>query len=210
VDLNTLKPVWAIDTLDNIDATPALDVESDTSIALYTGNTILNRTKKGTVCTIRRVNALTGETEWTYDVPNVAYQKKQDVGCYASPVVGQNSISDLVFFTVANGKNGSSIIALEKATGKLVWENAMESNSVSSPVAVYNENGDAWILQAEQSGLIHLMNARTGEVLDSLQLTADDAEAVLEIKASPAVYGNLMLIGTTGTKAGGVYCIKID
>jgi hypothetical protein len=75
---------------------------------------------------------------------------------------------------------------------------------------VYNENGDAWILQAEQSGLIHLMNARTGEVLDSLQLTADDAEAVLEIKASPAVYGNLMLIGTTGTKAGGVYCIKID
>ena len=77
-------------------------------------------------------------------------------------------------------------------------------------MAVYNENGDAWILQAEQSGLIHLMNARTGEVLDSLQLTADDAEAVLEIKASPAVYGNLMLIGTTGTKAGGVYCIKID
>jgi len=86
----------------------------------------------------------------------------------------------------------------------------LEGPTVSSPVAVYNAEGDAWLVQAEESGKIHLMNASTGDIVNTLQLKAEYNEAELEIKASPAVYGNLMVIGTTGTKAGGVYCIKID
>ena len=55
------------------------------------------------------------------------------------------------------------------------------------------------------------MNARTGAILDSLQLSPiENAEATLVLEASPAVYGNLLVIGTTGANAGGVYCIRID
>jgi len=103
------------------------------------------------------------------------------------------------------------VIALNKADGSLVWETVLEGPSISSPVAVYNENGDAWLVQAEQNGKVHLMNARTGAILNSLQLEPvanPDANIVLE--ASPAVYGNLLVIGTMGGEAGGVYCIKID
>lgn len=209
VDVNTLTPVWAVDTEDNIDSTPALDVEGET-VALYTGNTILNRTAKSAVCTIRRLDALTGKTVWVYEVPELTYVKKQDVGVYASPVVGQGSIRDLVIFTVTNGKSSAKVIALNKADGKVVWETALESGGKSSPVAVYSETGDAWLVQAESNGKIHLMNAKTGKIVDTLQLTLDDAEAELTIEASPAAYGNLVVIGTTGKKAGGVYCIKID
>ncbi len=212
VDVNTLTSVWAVDTEDNVDSTPALDVEDGTAVALYTGNTIANRTGKTAACTIRRLNALTGETEWTYEAPELIYQSKNaKTGVYASPVVGQESISDRVIFTVSYGNDAPSrVFALEKKTGKVIWETALEGLSISSPVAVYNEAGDAWIVQAEQNGKIHLINASSGKIVNSLQLTASEENAELEIEASPAVYGNLMVIGTTGKNAGGVYCIKID
>ena len=210
VDLNTLSPIWAVDLADNLDATPALDVSEDgTGVALYIGNTILNKTKG--VCTICRIDALSGKTVWTYEVPELKYAKGQSIGCYASPVIGQNAISDLVIFTVTKGKEGAEVIALNKESGSVVWQTALESEGISSPVAVYNEAGDAWILQAESNGNIHLMDAQTGKILDTLLLEPiENPEGALSITASPAVYGDLMLIGTTGKDAGGVYCIKIQ
>ncbi len=77
-------------------------------------------------------------------------------------------------------------------------------------MAVYNENGDAWIIQAESNGNIHLMTGADGEIVDTLTLTSDAEGSELAIEASPAVYGNLLVIGTTGKDAGGVYCIKIE
>ena len=210
VDINTLQPVWAVDTEDNVDATPALDVEDDTTVALYTGNTLVRRRKQDDTCAIRRINALTGEVDWTYEVPDASYVKNREVGCYASPVVGQESISDLVIFTVSYGEEPAKVIALHKANGTVAWETALESPSVSSPVAVYNEAGEAWLVQAEQNGKLNLMNASTGAIVSSLQLTADAEGAQLELRASPAVYGNLLVIGSTGKEAGGVYCVKID
>ena len=203
VDVNTLKPVWALNLKDNLDATPALDVNGEAA-SLYIGNTL---TAKGT-CAIYRVNALTGEIEWMHELPELVYQKKTDVGCYASPVVGQKNLSDVVIFTVTTGSS-AQVMALNKQNGSVVWQTNLESPSVSSPVAVYNENGDAWIVQAEQSGKIHLMDGKTGAILDTLTLTAETEGAELQIKASPAVYGNLLIIGTTGKEAGGVYCIEI-
>ena len=141
-------------------------------------------------------------------LPELVYQKKTDVGCYASPVVGQKNLSDVVIFTVTTGSS-AQVMALNKQNGSVVWQTNLESPSVSSPVAVYNENGDAWIVQAEQSGKIHLMDGKTGAILDTLTLTAETEGAELQIKASPAVYGNLLIIGTTGKEAGGVYCIEI-
>lgn len=209
VDVNTLTPVWAVDTGDNVDATPALDVEDGSDVALYTGNTILNNTKG--VCTIRRLNALTGEQVWAYEVPELAYAKKQEVGCYASPVVGKGEIEALVIFTVTNGQDAAQVIALNKANGSVAWQASLESPSISSPVAVYNEDGKAWLIQAESNGNIHLMDPLDGSVLDTLTLAPiEDAEGELAIEGSPAVYGNLLVIGTTGKNAGGVYCIKIE
>ena len=66
------------------------------------------------------------------------------------------------------------MIALNKADGKVVWETALESATLSSPVAVYNEDGDAWLIQAESNGKIHLMDATDGSILDTLTLTGGE------------------------------------
>jgi outer membrane protein assembly factor BamB len=107
-------------------------------------------------------------------------------------------------YTVTNGKHGSSVLALNKADGSLAWRTDFAGEGFSSPVAVYNENGDAWILQGLGDGNIVLMKAKTGEVIDTLNLEG------AEITASPAVYGNLMVIGTTGKENSAIYCIKIQ
>jgi outer membrane protein assembly factor BamB len=200
VDVNTMKPVWAVDTDDNTDASIALDYEADGSLALYTGNTVKKQGKKG-VCTIRRLNALTGEQIWSYPV-KVDFDSDETGGCMASPVVGQQSIGNLVIFTVAKTPEGGAVIAFDKKTGNVVWQQTMAHFSWSSPVTVYNENGDAWIIQGDSEGVLQLMDGQTGAVMNSLQLEG-------AITASPAVYNNMLVVGTSGKGVSKIYGITI-
>ncbi len=200
VDVNTMKPVWAVDTDDNTDATIALDFDEDGALALYTGNTVKEQGKNG-VCTIRRLSALTGEQEWFYTV-DVEYNTTETGGCMASPVVGQQSIGDLVIFTVAKTPEGGQIIALDKKTGQVVWQQPMSHYSWSSPVAVYNESGDAWIIQGDSAGVLRLMDGQTGVVMNSIQLEG-------AITGSPAVYNNMLVVGTSGKDISKIYGIVI-
>ena len=203
VNINTLTPVWAVKTGDNMEATPALDLEPDNeTLALYTANTIQLARKAGVV-TIRRYNALTGREDWAYEVPEVVYNSKFVIGCVASPVVGENDISDLVIFTVSNGDKGSIVTALKKSNGSVAWTKTLESETFSSPVAVYNEEGKAWLVQAESNGNVHLMDAKTGDIKDTLKL-----EGLIE--ASPAVYKGTVVIGTTGKDTGAIYGIQLQ
>lgn len=203
VDSDTMKTVWAMDGGDNIDAAMALDMDGESSVSLYTGNTAYNRLGSKKNVTIRRMNALTGETVWTYDI-KCDYDKNQLSGCKASPVIGQNKISDLVYFTVnkVNG-GGSKLLALDKQTGRLVWEYAMKDESISSPVAVYNENGDAWIIQGDEGGNLTMLNARTGSVRSTINLGGP-------IEASPAVYKDYLVVGTCGKGSANMVCVKIE
>ena len=202
VDVNTMSPVWSLNLGDNIDATPALDLEYGTDLVLYTGTTINNQRKNG-ACVLSRINALTGEVVWSYTVPECKYQADYDLGLEASPVVGQEFMDDLVIFTVACGGDGSQVIALHKDDGSIAWQTTLSSNAVSSPVAVYNEGGDSWIIQAEVNGTINLLDGIDGSVLGTVKVDG-------EIEASPAVDGNLLVVGTTGRDKGGVYCFRIE
>ena len=202
VDVNTLAPVWTVDTGDNVDATIALDMENETTVALYTGNTILNQGRSG-VCTIRRLDALTGKQAWAFTVPDLVYTTEAQVGCEASPVVGQKKISNLVFFTVTSGTKSATVYALDKATGAVKWSFPLSSPTLSSPVAVYNDAGDAWIAQAEGNGKLHLIDAQTGTEKTSMQLDGS-------VESSPAVYRNVLVIATTGSDTSYIYGIKLE
>ena len=203
VDSDTMKTVWAMDGGDNIDASIALDMDGGTGVSLYTGNTAYSRLGSKKDVTIRRMNALTGEEIWTYSI-KCDYDKNQLSGCKASPVIGQYGISDLVVFTVNKvSGGGSKILALDKQTGRLVWEHALKDEAVSSPVAVYNEFGDAWIIQGDQGGNLTMLNARTGEVRNTLNLGG-------AIEGSPAVYRNYLVVGTCSKDNACMYGIRIE
>ena len=202
VDTDTMNTVWAIDAGDNVDVL-ALDMDGNSGVSLYTGDTAFAGSVTKKDVTIRRVNALTGADVWTYTVKCLR-ENNQMAGCKASPIVGQNGISDLVIFTVNMVEGGGSrMLALDKQTGKVVWEHGFTANAISSPVAVYNAEGAAWIIQADESGVLTMMDGRTGNVRSTLDLGGT-------IQGSPAVYRNYLVIGTCDKNNSYMYGISIE
>ncbi len=224
VDTTTMTTVWAVNTGDAVRAAIALDLEEGeetNTLWLYTANLINNGRTKGNV-TIRRFNAMTGEEDWAFAI-HCADGKKKDVtfnaavtpGAMASPVIGQKGLKNLVYFTLssvsATGAKALSgeaampgvIIALNKATGEVVWHKAMDAYCYSSPVAVYDEAGQGWIIQACSNGTIFLLDGLTGAEISTLEV-----EGVIE--GSPAVYDDTLVIGTTGKGTSNIYGIKIN
>ena len=214
VDTDTLQPVWAVNTGDSVMAAVALDLTEDRSLDLYTANMLNNRKKGDGTVQIRKLDALSGKELWCTEVGVYKGKKdKEDVGAKASPVIGQNKLGGLVYYTVTGlseegrtplglSEEKAALIALSKDTGEIVWSMGLESRSESSPVAVYDVDGSGWIIQCEQNGTIHLVDGLTGKEISSLKLEA-------EIEASPAVYSNVMVIGTTGKGTSFVYGIEI-
>ena len=215
VDTNTLSPVWAVNTGDSVMAAIAMDMTPDRQLNLYTANMLNNRKKGNSSIQIRRYDAMSGKEKWTAEIGVYKGKKdKTDVGAKASPVIGQNSLSDLVYFTVTGlsadgrtalgleGEPAAALIALDKETGKTVWAFGLESRSESSPIALYDQEGNGWILQCEQNGTIHLLEGLNGKEISSLSLEA-------EIEASPAAYNNVVVIGTTGKGTSFVYGIEV-
>ena len=206
--------VWAVETGDAVKSAVALDFDDDGRLWLYTANTLLNRSK-GDV-TIRRYDATTGAADWSLAL-NATKKKDYTAGAMASPVIGQYQLGDLVYYTLsyisASGSEkllGSGakaqegvLVALNKQTGKVVWAKSLGGYCYSSPVAVYNENGKGWIIQATSDGVLMLLDGLTGETINTLQLNGT-------IEASPAVYQNMLVIGTTGKGTSFLYGVKID
>ena len=213
VDTNFLAPVWAVDTGDSVLAAVALDLNGTDGLDLYTAN-MLSIRKKGNA-QIRRYDALSGKEIWTAEIGVSKNTKsKEDVGVKASPVIGQNGLSGLVFFTVTglndegreslgvSADTRAALVALDKENGKMRWAAALPSRSESSPVAVYDADGNGTIIQCAEDGTILLLDGLTGQEIHRLTVTG-------EIKASPAVYNNMMVIGTTGKGTEFVYGIRI-
>lgn len=96
----------------------------------------------------------------------------------------------------------SRTIALNKANGKVIWHHDMSANSISSPVAVYNSKGRAWIIQADGEGTLYMLDGRTGRTLSTINLGG-------KIESSPAVYKDILVIGTCSEKAQ-MYAIKLQ
>ena len=76
----------------------------------------------------------------------------------------------------------------------------MEKYTWSSPVAVYDASGNAYIVVLEGSDTgskVFLLDGKTGTLLSTF-----DAEKNME--ASPAVFGDMIVFGTRGMKIWGV------
>jgi len=202
IDLNTMKLVWAQDVLDDTNGSPVFEEDPETGKCYIYISTSLHWTadeKKQGGIPIFKIDATTGEIVWrSADYPCNTVEGVSG-GVQATCVVGQNNISDLVIFPVARTPDvgDGKLVALDKTTGKEVWSLTMKHYAWSSPVAVYDENGDAYIVQCDSAGNMFLIDGREGKVLDTINLGAN-------IEASPAVYGNTVVVGTRGQKICGI------
>ena len=199
VDLMTFSPVWARDCTDDTDAAIVLDWEEKTqTMALYTGC----QTDYQGFAYIRKINAENGDLLWEYSYP-CHTDLAVSGGVLGTPVAGRGDMSHLVVFWVGKviGRGGGgALVAFDKVSGEVVWEKIMPNYGWSSPVGVYNEDGKGYLIVCDAVGMMYLIRGTTGEILDSISLGSN-------IEASPAVYGNTIVVGTRGNA---IFGIKIS
>ena len=199
LNINTLQLVWVQDTLDDSNSTPVLEIENG-HLYLYVSTSFRLgwRSNDSATIPIWKIDAQTGEIIWHTD-----YQCYTDDGVsggvQSTIACGKNSLSDYIYVTVSKtSDNASGVLAcLKKSDGSKVWEDS-SSYAWSSPVCVYNKDGNGKVLYCNSTGGVRLLDGRTGELNDKLSIS----DGVIE--ASPAVYDSYMVVGTRDCKIWGI------
>lgn len=200
IDINTMKPLWMRSVTDDTDSTIVVEAVSDNEVYLYTACEVDIQGAGGSSY-VRKLNALTGETIWEKSYPCVL-NKDVSGGALATPVLGKKSISDLVIFNIAKTKDtpnymGGKLIAFDKKTGREVWNMTLKNYAWSSPVDIYTKDGKAYVVLCDSAGNMMLIDPKVGKVINQVNLEAN-------IEGSPAVYENMIVVGTRGQKIWGV------
>lgn len=199
IDLNTLQLVWVQDVLDDSNSTPVLSVE-DGHLYLYVSTSFHLGWRSSDVAEIPiwKIDAENGEIIW--QTPYQCYTEDGVSGGVQSTIaLGKNELSDYLYVTVARtGEAYDGVLScINKKTGSVEWEHK-SYYAWSSPVCVYNEDGTGKVLYCSCGGKMYLLDGKTGEVHDTFVLS-DGA-----IEASPAVYQNLVVVGTRDCKIWGL------
>ena len=198
LDINTMSPVWVHHVSDDSDATMILEEVSDTQVYLYTGCEVDHQGPGGSTY-MRKFNALTGEKLWERSI-RCYYDKDVNGGAMASPAIGEMNVSDYVYFNIARTHEspwGGILYCFDKNTGESVWEKTLGYYCWSSPVIVYDYDQNAYLIICDSGGYMSLLDAKTGELYDQISLYAN-------VEGSPAVYENMIVIGTRGQQIFGV------
>ena len=154
--------VWAQDTRDDSNSTPVFEWAGLDGGYIYTAPSLhwTAENSKGYIC-IYKLDAKTGEIIWEhrfdcYTVSGVSG------GVQSSPLLGKpgTQLEGLILYTIARTPNewNGKLVALDTKTGEIVWEKAMANYTWSSPVAVYDKNGNAYILVGDSIGNLVMLD----------------------------------------------------
>lgn len=200
LDLNTLKAVWVQDTLDDTNCTPVLSLEGpDHHPYVYTSTSFHPGWRASANSTapipIWKIDAVTGQIvaqNDTYHCQTIAEPTQVSGGVQGTLALGKNDLEGLVFVPVAmtEGTRGK-LVALNTSDMSVKWECDFAGYPWSSPVAVYDDSGKGYLIQCNKTGYIHLIDGQTGEILNEMSLGSN-------VEASPAVYNNMVVVGTRG------------
>ena len=199
LNLSTLTLDWVQDVLDDTNSTPVLELE-DGHPYVYISTSFHYgwRSYSTAEIPIWKIDALTGGVVWS--TPYICRTEHEvSGGVQGSIALGKQNLSDLIFVPVARTPGGSDgiLAALDKATGAVVWEHPTVMYSWSSPVIVYDGNGDGYIIYTTTGGTMYLLDGRSGKQLDAVSMGGN-------MEASPAAYGSTVVIGTRSQQIWGV------
>ena len=215
IDLNSMSLVWSRRLDDDSDVTPVLE-EDNGHVYLYTGTEVdWQRSEydyQGASYTYK-FDAMTGEVVWQtsqscYTHNGATSGDDVNGGMLGTPIVGKGSISNLVIFSYCMTKglySGNLVVAYDKNTGNEVWRYDMNCYSWSSPVDIYDDQGNAYVLICDSYGQVHLVDAATGERLCYIRMTrSDNPDLKHNVESSPIVVDGIMVVGTRGQSIFGV------
>lgn len=200
IDLDTMGLVWAQDTRDDSNSSPVFEWDGLDGGYIYTAPS-LHWTANGSsgYVSVYKLNAKTGEIVWEqkFDCRTVSGVSG---GVQATPLLGKpgTQLEGLIIYPIARTTNDwrGRLVALDTKTGEIVWEWDMDNYTWSSPVGVYTQSGEGYIIVGDSVGRMYMLDYM-GNVLSTLNLESN-------IEASPAVYENTLVVGTRGGLVCGV------
>ncbi len=205
VDLDTMELLWAQDTRDDSNSTPVYEPDGENHGYIYTAPS-LHWTASGSMegsIQIYKLDAISGEVVWSrrYDCRTV---DGVSGGVQSSPVLGRegSSIDGLVIYGVSRTPNLNSgvLVALDTRNGSEVWRLDMDNYAWSSPLALYEDTGKAWLILCDSGGTAFLIEGATGRVAATASLGS-------LVEASPAAFGNMVVVGTRGMQ---IYALGVS
>lgn len=191
LDLNTLQLVWCQNTLDDSNSTPVLALE-DGHLYLYVSTSFRLgwRSSTSAEVPIWKIDAQNGKIVWQTSYE--CYSESEVSGGVQSTIaLGKEDLSDNLYVTVARtgGQYDGVLACLDRETGDIKWEHEA-FYAWSSPVCIYNSDGSGRVLYCTCGGMAYLLDGNSGELLNNYEVS-DGA-----IEASPAVYNDLLVVGT--------------
>ena len=203
IDLNTMELVWAQDTRDDSNSTPVFEWNGLDGGYIYTAPSLhwTNSNGSGYIC-IYKLDAKTGEIVWEHRFDCNTLDGVSG-GVQSTPLLGKpgTQLEGLILYTIARtpGVWDGKLVAFDTETGNIVWEKSMDSYTWSSPVAVYDEAGNAYIIYADSIGNMFMIDGE-GNQLATMELGSN-------IEASPAVFNDMLVVGSRGQQ---IFGIKIQ
>jgi len=200
IDLNTMKLVWAQDTRDDSNSTPVFEWNGLDGGYIYTAPSLhwTNTNGSGYIC-VYKLDAKTGEIVWEHRFDCNTLDGVSG-GVQSTPLLGKpgTQLEGLILYTIARtpGVWDGKLVAFDTKTGDIVWEKSMDCYTWSSPVAVYDENGNAYIIYADSIGNMFMVDG-DGNKLASIELGSN-------IEASPAVFNDMLVVGSRGQQIFGI------
>lgn len=200
LDLNSMTLKWAQNIGDSVMSTPVFEWGKDNEGYLYLGTKVNLKPNTSTLC---KIDAQTGEIVWQKTVDGVLGTSSSYGGVVASPTLGRRNtmLKDMVFFNIARtySSNSGTLLALDKATGDIIWEITDDTPSWSSCSFIYTE-GNAYFVHCDLAGNVSLRNAVSGEAYFSLALGES-------APTTPIVFENTIIVGT---HEGHIFAINIE
>ena len=196
-----MKLQWKYKNLDDTDASIVLEIENGKPV-IYSGCQVDKQGSPGTSRFVK-LDATTGKVIWKRDFK--CYSRygasPSNGGFLGTPIIGKKDISNLLIFTLCRYPDFATgaMLALDKTTGKTIWENKMTTYAWSSPVDVYTSKGKAYIVHVDRSGNARLIEGKTGKVLFTKNFDS-------YVEASPAVFNNYLVIASRTSK---IYGFKL-
>ena len=206
IDLDTMSVVWAQDTKDDSNSTPVFEWdESGETGYIYTAPSLhwtASNSNTGEM-SIYKLNAKTGEIVWEYKY-NCHTVSGVSGGVQSTPLLGKKGTDQegLIFYTIARTPKAHSgvMVALNTTTGEVVWEKSMDNYTWSSPAPIYTNTEKSYLVLCDSVGNVSLVESATGNTLSTINIGSN-------IEASPAVFGNTIVVGTRGQR---IYGIKVE
>ena len=198
LDLNTLTLDWVQNIWDDSNGTPVISIENGHPY-VYVGTSFHLGWRSWTTANVPlfKIDAENGEIVWKKEY---TCHSEQDLsgGIQSTVALGKHDLEGYVYVTVSktDAYSNGVMVCLDRETGEVVWEH----NSYytwSSPVLLYNQDGNSCVLYCNYGRNMYLLDGKTGKLHDTFNLGGG-------VEASPAVYENTVVIGTRQCKIWGV------